>query len=63
MQPTGTSDLSPENLETGKVPQVDSEVGAADDVAAVKLQSRLQADAAIFRHRQRLQTPAVDLPA
>lgn len=59
---TGTLDILPENLKTGKVPKVDSEIGAADDVATIELQVRLQADTAVFRHCQCLQTPTVDLP-
>lgn len=38
----------PENLKTGKVPLINSEVRAADDVAPVKLQARLKADAAVL---------------
>ena len=53
----------PENLKSGKVPLINAQVGAAHDVAPVKLQAGLEADAAVLRHRQRPQTLAVDLPA
>lgn len=53
----------PEDLKAGKVPLVHAEVGAADDVAPIELQAGLEADAAVLRHRQRLQTLAIDFSA
>lgn len=40
--------ILPENLKTGKIPLIDSEVRAAYDVASIKLQARLEADAAVL---------------
>lgn len=40
--------ILPENLITGKVPLINSEVRAANDVASIKLQARLKADAAVL---------------
>lgn len=38
----------PNNFKTGKVPLINAKVRAADDVASIKLQARLKADAAVF---------------
>lgn len=40
--------ILPDDLKTGKVPLVNSEVRAADDIASVKVQAWLQADAAVL---------------
>ncbi len=40
--------ILPENFKTCKVPLINSKVRAAYDVAAVELQARLEADAAVL---------------